>query len=182
MLAATAGTGMVHDSEQPVADDTFVTAFKYLPTPPARDPQSGAFFGWDITRTNVKIEWITKRFQWVHTYRLRAFYGVKGIATSEKDFATIVDLVLSQFNQNVILGAAKLVLPEMSECTAYKTIFSVVCHYAEIMLDVPEIIDPVAQAGPPITSLDINYYMQPQHAAMTPPPDAEDVVSLGTDE
>ena len=99
MLSSVSGTGMVYDSEQPCADETFINAFQ--------NGAGGAYFGWDLTRVAVKVEYLNHRYQWTHTYRMRGFYGLKSIALSEKAFQAVVDAVLTEFTQNQISGTVR---------------------------------------------------------------------------
>jgi hypothetical protein len=174
MLTSVPGVGSCYDSEQPVADETFISAFK---------TQGGAYFGWDMTRESVANKKVTKRFERTHGYRLRFFYGLKGIAISEKAFSAIVDAVLDEFMQNQVPGSARQTYPQANMIKTYATVFTVACHYAEISLDVPEIIDPDEPAGEQnLAAIDVRYFMQPWHAAEASPPDAEDTIQIGGDQ
>ena len=171
MLSSVSGTGMVYDSEQPCADETFINAFQ--------NGAGGAYFGWDLTRVAVKVEYLNHRYQWTHTYRMRGFYGLKSIALSEKAFQAVVDAVLTEFTQNQISGTVRKTFAHADKVIPLTTLFNVAFHYAEITIEAPETVDPSdVSAGVPLTAIDVQYFKQPENAAMTAPPDAEDTISF----
>jgi hypothetical protein len=129
-----------------------------------------------MLRESVDVKKVTKRFEWTHTYKLRAYYKVGDIASSEAAFNAIVDAVLAEFTQNQVPGSARQTYPNVALIRTAVTVHTLAVNYAEILLDVPEIIDPNAEAGPVLAAIDVQYYKQPEHQTMTPPPDAEDII------
>lgn len=154
ILSGITGVGKVHDYERFSADTAkFLSFFK--------DATSGKIFGWEITREGVKHERITQKIKATHSFVVKGYYGLKDDAATEKTFNAVVSLIGQAFIDTKIPGSQGHSLPQVSNIGA-RSFGGVLCHYAEIRLDVSEIVEVTPEAG--ITDLlrvGLNYYLTP---------------------
>ncbi len=168
-LETVSGIGIVYDYERFAADDgRFIELFKH---------SNGKIMGWEITRNAVpKIEPRGGKFRVTHAYLIKGYYGLRDADRSEVAMNVIVDAVLLTFMSAKTTGAASHTLPRVNTIHA-RTFGQVLCHYAEIAIDVPEIVEKTCtETIADLYRLGLNYYLQPEHPVDGEVIDATDVV------
>ncbi len=167
-LAGVTGIGQVHDYERWSVDPAkFLSLFQ--------DSASKRIFGWEITRTGVKVEKPTQKFKVTHTFVLKGYYGVQDAAASEKLFNSVIEAIVLKFISNTLAGTQGIVVPQVGTIE-FRMFGNVLCHYAEIKLDVAEILERVSdEALTDLLKVGLDYYLKPGDAAA----DATDVVNVG---
>lgn len=167
ILSGITGVGKVHDYERFTADTAkFLSFFK--------DGISGKIFGWEITREGVKHERITQKIKATHTFVIKGYYGLQDAVGTEKLFNAVIDLIGQAFINTQIPGSQGHSLPQVSNVGA-RTFGGVLCHYAEIRLDVSEIVEVTPEAGmTDLLRVGLKYYLKPGDDVV----DAADTVTL----
>jgi hypothetical protein len=153
LLEEITGIGIVHLYERWCKDpDVFIALFKY----------SGRIQGWEITRTGVPaVVAITKRVKVTSSYVIKGYYSLKDEAATELAFNAIVDLILFKFISKKVTGTQGQSLPKSPVLSAL-VFGKYLCHYAEISLDVSEIIDPATdEVLTDLYNVGLNYYLKP---------------------
>jgi hypothetical protein len=168
MLQEVPGIGIVHKYERWTKDmSQFLTMFQ--------DPASKKIFGWEITRAGIgKIEKITQKFKVPHLYKLKGYYGLQDSAQSEIEFNAIVDGIVLKFISKQIPGTEMKTWPRAPRIEP-RVFGSVLCHYAEMDFEVPEIVAKVTDEEiNDLLRVGLNYYLKQDEAN----PDAQDLVTL----
>lgn len=154
IMSGITGVGKVHDYERFTADTAkFLSFFK--------DETSKKIFGWEMTREGVKHERITQKIKATHSFVIKGYYGLKDDAATEKTFNAVVDLIGQAFIDTKIPGSQGHSLPQVSTIGA-RSFGGVLCHYAEIRLDVSEIVEVTPEAGvADLLTVGLDYYLKP---------------------
>jgi hypothetical protein len=164
VLEAIPGTGRVFDFEHDLADETFVEDFKN---------DSGKHFGWDIARTSVRVEKVAQRYRVTHSYELRAFYGVGNLGESSRSFHALLDAIVTRLAGIKIEGSDHKSTPQVPMMRTL-TIHSLRCHYAEVQIDVSELLPEPEEESTDLLEVGLNYYLKPGDDEA----DATDLVTL----
>jgi len=171
LLSTVPGSGTVHDYERWTKDMAqFLTLFKQ---------PDGRILGWEIVWAGIKsVECKGRGHKVTHIYQLRGYYGLRDSAASDKSFAAIVWAVFRTFLTRKVEGAAMATHPE--SLTIEPRMFgTVLCHYAQIDLPVPEIVEDLSEEEiVDLLRIGLNYYLQPEHPTTGDKVDATDVVTL----
>ncbi len=165
------GAGVIHDYERWTADQSaFLTMF--------RDEATKKIMGWEITRDAVpRVERLGAKYKITHSYRIKGYYGLKDADESEKSFGPIIDAIILKFITTQIPGSSLHTLPKV-EAIGARQFGNVLCHHAEISIEVPEMVSPTSEeAQYDLLSVGLNYYLKPGDDIA----DAEDVVEFGTE-
>lgn len=152
-LAGITGVGRVHDYERWTADSAqFLALFQ--------DAASKKIFGWEITRTGAKVEKPTQKFKVTHAYVLKGYYAVSDAAKSEKLFNAVIEAIVSKFISNHLAGTQGICLPQVG-IIEFRMFGNVLCHYAEIRLDVAEIVERVSDEQlTDLLKVGLDYYLK----------------------
>ena len=128
--------------------------------------------GWEITRAAVpKVEWITRKAKVTHRYKIKGYYGLKDAEASEIAFNAIVDAIILKLISKKVPGSQGHSLPTVSTIEA-RAFGSILCHYAEIEIDVSEVIEAISdEVLGDLLRIELNYYLKPGD-------DIEDAVDL----
>lgn len=148
------GAGKIHDYERWVTDQAkFIDLFK---------DASGRIMGWEITRSSIgRVERLGGRFKVTAEYRLKGYYCLKDSEGTEKAFNVIVDAIVLTLLSNQVAGSEKVSLPRVENIGA-RVFGQVLCHYAEIVLDLTEIVTPTsAEELVDLLAVGVNYYLKP---------------------
>jgi hypothetical protein len=163
------GIGRVHDYERwAVAASDFLKLFQ--------DPVSKKIFGWEITRTGLKVtKAAMRKWKLSHRYLLRGYYALEDAAGTEKTFQSLVDTIVVDLTRTKLPGTQGEQLPEAT--IEIRMFGAVLCHVAEIRLpEVAEIIEELPEADETdLQLLGLEYYLTPGDDIL----DAQDLVSLG---
>lgn len=130
ILSAVAGIGKVHDYERWVADEAgFRTLFL------AAD---GRLHGWTITREQSPArDKNVHAAERTHRIVLRGYMALKDDAASEKTFQDLVEAVFAAFLANRKLNNKAIwSAPVSVRVVQHRRFGGVLCHYAELVLDV----------------------------------------------
>lgn len=167
ILSGIAAIGVVHDYERWAAEDAaFLNLFK--------DPASGKIFGWEITRAGARIERVTQKYKVTHRFVLKGYYGIKDSAGSEKLFNAVVETIAMKILSTKITGSQGEVLPQVDKLEP-RVFSGILCHCAEIRLDVAEIVEKVStEVLTDLLKVGLDYYLKPGDDAS----DASDIVTL----
>lgn len=167
-LTGITGIGRVHDYERWSVDPAqFLTLFQ--------DAASRKIFGWEITRTGAKVEKPTQKFKVTHNYVLKGYYGVQDAAGSEKLFNLVIETIVSKFISTQLAGTQGICLPQVGIIEFRMFGNNVLCHYAEVRLDVAEIVERVSDEQlTDLLKVGLDYYLKPGDDAA----DATDTVNL----
>lgn len=170
MLLEIPGVGKVYDYERWNNDmAAFIALFLN---------EDKKIYGWEITRVGVPaIARIGSKYKVTHSYRFKGYYGLQDSAASEKSFNAIVDAVILKFISKKIAGSELHTVPTVGILDA-RLYGSVLCHYAEVNIQVPELVTPASdETIVDLLSVGLNYYLQ-EPADETA--DATDEVTLQT--
>lgn len=125
LIATVAGAGIVHNRSRWVLDwGAFIGLFK---------APDGHVNGWEITRGPSEP---TVGGDWIETYRLRKYYGLKDSDSSDLVFQEHLDSVVRKFRDthNLSFGAVPI---GVRITTIDERLFgNVLVHYAELSLGV----------------------------------------------
>ena len=132
ILQTVPGAGdKIYDYERWSADwDTYLTLFK----------ADGIIKGFTITRNKTTEEAQSSRTNWrIHTFIIRMFYALKDSDASEKKAQNLVEDIASAFRSKPeLLGSCIQTSPVQVDVFEPRMFGSVLCHYAELRLNVTE--------------------------------------------
>ncbi len=126
------GITIVHDYERYCKDmTTFLNLFK---------TDDNLFHGWMISRSAMTSEQSSRtQTRRTHRYKILGIYALDDSAASEKIFQAIIESIINAFDADADLGGICAGAAPMRAETIDNRIFgNVLCHYAELYLDVPE--------------------------------------------
>jgi hypothetical protein len=165
ILDTVPGAGKVYDYERWIIDPSkFLALFRNA---------DKKIYGWDISRAAVPtVVRVTKKIEITHTYRLKGYYVLEDSAATEKSFNAIVDAILLAFVDTKIPGSQGHALPVVPVLGA-RFFGAVLCHYAEIVLKVSEIVTATSEEAGDLLRIGLNYYLPGDETV-----DATDIVEL----
>ncbi|MCX5908470.1 MAG: hypothetical protein NTY64_15120, partial [Deltaproteobacteria bacterium] len=146
------GVGKVHAYERFAKEPSkFLEFFKN---------SDSKIYGWEITRSAVSAsEWITKKCKLTHLYVIKGYYGLRDAQASDGAFGAIIDAILLKFISKKVTGSSLHKLPIVPTIHV-REFASVLCHYAEIHLQVTEIVAQVSDEElVDLLKIDLQYFL-----------------------
>jgi hypothetical protein len=129
VVQGTAGVGVVHNRQRLLLDwNSFLAAHT----------SAGKLNGWTVSRESAPEDPLTNReHDRSHHFVVRAWYAVDDASASENLFQQLVDSVCDQLRAAAnfnLGGACEWTLPPNCRVIQYRSVGSVLCHYAEIVV------------------------------------------------
>lgn len=153
LLLSVTGIGVVNDYERLGSDAVLAAAFTDIGT--------GLLFGWAITRDGIpKIERVSTKVKATHSYVLKGYYEVNDSTASEKLMQAVVDAVVQKFIDAPIANTEGHPLPTVPDFEP-STFAGALCHYAEIRIELAEIVDPTAVSDQALLTVLLTEYLKP---------------------
>ena len=137
VVSAVSGIQNVYDYERHTANwSAMLDLFK---------TSADKWHGWTISCQSIAQQWheiSADNILRTYTYKIRGYYAFDDSAGSEKVFMVIVEDVLEALDADSTLQGATYLLVPASQLTIYEPRFfgGVLCHYAEITMEVQEIM------------------------------------------
>lgn len=132
VLEGVSGVGKVHDYERHAKDwSAFFTLFL---------DADNKINGWEVSRYATPSAAAGRGvFERRHNFRLRGYYGLSDSAASEKTFQDLVEAVVTALQADQRLGGTTWKSGPVQVAAVEPRIFgSVLCHYAELTVEVWE--------------------------------------------
>jgi hypothetical protein len=133
LIESVPDTGIVHQYERWTADwGKFITLFKAT---------SGEILGWEISRSAAPGIYLnTVEEQINHRYLIRGYMGLQDATETELSFNEKIEAIRDAFRSDMTLGGMNE-LPVGFDCRLIepRSFGSVLCHYAEIIIEVQEV-------------------------------------------
>lgn len=134
VLKAVPNIGKCHDYSRWANDWVkFIELFK---------DASGKILGWELGRVAVQGQYISNaEAEEVHVYVIRGYMSVKDDQKSEKVFNGKIEEIRAAFRRNYTLDdTVNFVSPVTATVIDTRFFGEVLCHYAELQLQVTEIV------------------------------------------
>ena len=159
LMDTVTGIGMVHATSRWAADDAKLRSL-------FQKNANAPLHGWEITREGIpQNQRITNaKYKWTHSYLVLGHYAVRD-NVSEPLFNAVVDVVCQKFLDNIIPGSeAPHPVPTV---TIKEWMFGgVLCHRAEIRIQVAEIVAMTAETSDALLKVMLCQYLAPGAATM----------------
>jgi len=167
ILDGVTGIGIVHDYQRWASNKgKFIEFFK--------DIDTGAIYGWEITRTGAKIDKISRNYNVTHHYVLKGYYAVRDAVESEKLFNAVIESIVSTLVNATIPATQGTSVPQVPLIET-RPVNGIQCHYCELRLDVSEIIEPQDEEAVSLVTIGLEYYLQEPADEIA---DAEDEITF----
>ena len=134
ILKAIAGIGKCYDYTRWNNDwGKFIELFK---------DSTGKILGWELGRAAVQSTYLSNADgEETHAFIIRGYMAVNDAQTSEKVFNAKIETIRATFRRNYTLNdTVHMVSPVSAQVIDQRVFGSVLCHYAELRIDVTEFV------------------------------------------
>lgn len=96
--------------------------------------------GWTISRVAATSEQIARgEARRTHQFRIRGHYGLADASATEKTFQAWIDAIMNDLDSHCSLGGITTgAAPAQLQTQQPMMFFTILCHYCEIIVNVPE--------------------------------------------
>lgn len=157
LMESVPGIGVVHDYDRWVSDsEQLVNLFKVNP-----DDEAAPLHGWEITREGIlSIARVSTRVKATYGYVIKGYYAMRDAVESEKLFQMVIDSIVVKFLDSPIANTEGHPLPSVPKITPYM-FAGVLCHYAEVRIQIAEIVDATAIVDQALLTVLLTQYLKP---------------------
>lgn len=132
-ISQVANTGIIHSYQRNINDQQRFEKYCF-------DKASGRISSWMISRESMgDIQASNVANTRVHSYVLRGYMGVNDDNQTELIFQRSIDAIANAFTpQGSLSSTVELIRPVQARQIAFVELHGVLCHYAELAIDVQE--------------------------------------------